>query len=157
MFIVMKRFVFVALLSLVLLMSGCSGREEVIDPVSNPTAKSASSVGSGSTLKPASTLEYAEYSEGILDSRRPLVLFLAQNADVFSQRSDRLLKQLYGSGAAKISTYRLDAGTATGMKLTYNVLLPDTFVVVSSSGMIVSSILHPNALELNLLITKSPQ
>lgn len=107
----------------------------------------------GGILKQASNVWYRDFIEGDPEPGVPVILFFHQNADPFSQRSDRYLRQWYGSGAASISTLRLDAGAASGMTLAYSVLLPDTFVLLNASGSKAASILHPTMEELRSLIS----
>lgn len=154
----MRRVALVVLGTAGLLLSACATPSPVTSdaPVvgSGALTESGASVSGSGTFHKAANVFYRDYMEGDIGNGTPAVLFFEQSADVFSQRSDRLLQHLYGSGAATISTYRLDAGTASGMKLKFTVLLADTFVVVNGSGAKVSSILHPNANELTKLVVR---
>ena len=146
-----------AVCGLVVCLSGCGGSANPVatEPTASSSSAQASSLassGSGS----APHVRYETYIDGVLSRDKRSVLFFQQPADPFSQRSDHILRQAYASGSAKISTYRLDSGTASGMKLAYGVLLPDTFVVVSATGAKITSILHPNVGELRSLITNTP-
>lgn len=157
----MRRVILAAIGTFGVVLAGCSGTpppEDVVLPVVTGsgagTASGAVASGSGTRLRPAANVFYRDFTPEDLGNGKTIVLFFQQSGDVFSQRSDRLLKQLYGSGAATVSTLRLDAGTASGMKLQFTVLLPDTFVLVNGSGAKVSATLHPNADELRNLVIR---
>ncbi|HRH93578.1 MAG TPA: hypothetical protein PKV72_03530 [Candidatus Peribacteria bacterium] len=149
----MNRAAFAILGTAGLLLAACSSPPSDMPDVPVPPAESGATM-SGSGTHPAASVFYRDYAEGDIGNGKPAVLFFAQTGDVFSQRSDRILKHLYGSGAANISTFRLDSGTASGMALRYTVLLPDTFLVVNGSGSKLSSILHPNPSELQKLVIR---
>jgi hypothetical protein len=153
----MRHAALVILGTATLLLAACSSP----DPISEtPAAESDTLAASGTVMSDygamhrATDVFYRDFAEGDIGQGKPAVLFFFQAGDAFSQRSDRILNRLYGSGAANISTYRLDAGTASGMMLQFTVLLPDTFVVVNGSGAKVSSILHPNPVELQKLVVR---
>jgi hypothetical protein len=101
-------------------------------------------------LPPPSGPAYVE-NFGRLPVRGPMILFFSKVADPFSERSDAVLRSVYGSGAALFTTYRLDLGSSTGAKLKYAVFTEDTFVSVSGSGT-VQSIVHPSAQQIRELL-----
>lgn len=154
----MRRFALAILGTAGLLLAACSSSPSA-PPVQPPAGSGAvtasgSLSSSGAKLRPAASVFYRDFAPEDLGNGKQALLFFWQPGDVFSQRSDRILTRLYGSGAATISTYKLDAGTASGMKLQFTVLLPDTFVLVNGSGAKVSMFLHPNPDELTKLVVR---
>jgi hypothetical protein len=94
-------------------------------------------------------------TDSVPPSRTKALLFFFKQQDPFSRKNDTLVRQLYGSGAAKVSTFRLEFSSATGARLTYGVLLEDTFVLLGQDGERVASILHPTPQELRSLLSGS--
>lgn len=150
----MRRVAPTAMLALVLALSACGTSQ--VPATAEPDANASVGVESGTSavLKQAANVFYRDFADGDLATGRPVALFFHQNADPFSQRSDRLLRQWYGSGAVDVSTLRVDVGTASGMTLAFSVLLPDTFVLLNASGSKVASVLHPTAQELRSLLSR---
>lgn len=81
------------------------------------------------------------------------LLFFAKEHDPFSRKNEALVRQFYGSGAAKLSTFRIDFSSATGARLKYGVLVEDTFVLLGQNGERITSILHPTTQELQSLLS----
>jgi hypothetical protein len=104
------------------------------------------------TIDPFTKPIYSSYSPYLLHTGSSAVLFFAKSGRLFSQRSERVITEAYGSGAANVSTFRIDLGTATGMALQYGVFVEDTFVLIDGEGNRKRLLVHPNAGELRTLL-----
>ncbi len=95
-----------------------------------------------------SSPSYALYQDGVIGRGKSIVLFFAKKSDPFSQRSDEMIRRVYASGAALLSTYRIDSDTSTGARLTYGIIVPDTFVLLGADGARQTNLIHPDETEL---------
>ena len=86
---------------------------------------------------------------------KSVVLFFVDAEDPFSLSHDALITTLSASAQLKIPTYRVDFSTAMGMKITYGVVVPDTFVFVDANGVRQQSLIHPRDDELKIFLTSS--
>gem|GEM_PF-1443460 len=91
---------------------------------------------------------YTLFAPEFVGKGKNAVLFFARADDPFSVRNDFLLRAIYASGAALISTYRLEFSTSTGARLTYGAIVPDTFILLGPNGERQNSIIHPTEVEL---------
>jgi hypothetical protein len=94
--------------------------------------------------------------DGLLLGRDvPFVLFFAQKLDPFSERSDNVIRTVYASGSAMISTMRVEYGTATGERFRFGVVVPDSLVVLRSDGERLENLIHPSSEDIRALLRKS--
>ncbi len=108
-----------------------------------------------------SEIVYADYASGLLGRGKSAVLFFFTPSDPLSMKNDALLRKAYEAGTAVVSTYRVDFHSSTGARLTYGVLVENTFVLVDSTGVGVKNFIHPTPEEINIFlrgnIPASPQ
>ncbi|OGJ60387.1 hypothetical protein A3A67_03745 [Candidatus Peribacteria bacterium RIFCSPLOWO2_01_FULL_51_18] len=128
---------------------GCGGKKV---SVASLTAPKTSSVKSSAAVIPPERPVYTLFNPKFIGKGKKSLLFFAQAKDPFSAQSDTLLRKLYSSGSAKISTFRLDFATSTGSRFDYQVITPDTFVLVGTSGEREKSVIHPGEEELKKLL-----
>lgn len=95
---------------------------------------------------------YTEYSDRIIGRGKSSVLFFFRPTDPFSVRNDAVIRAVYGTGAAVVSTYRVDYPTSTGARLKYGVLIEDTFVLLDAQGQRVASFIHPTDEEIRIIL-----
>ena len=131
-------------LSLLLVLSACGTAE-------NPPTDDQGGVASSEAVI-ASTPTYAMYAEGVLTSGKPAVIFFANVGDPFTVKSEAILNRLYGTGAATVSTYRVNMGTETGMRLSFGVFVEDTFVLLDAQGKVKAKHVHPSENELRSIV-----
>lgn len=103
---------------------------------------------------PTKVPSYVSYREHRPRPNEQAVLFFAKSDDPFSQKTDEVLRELYGSGGMLLSTYRVDTVTETGALLTYIVFFEDTVVLLGKNGERVGSLLHPTRDALKLMLTR---
>ena len=132
----------VVVLGVLLVLAGCGG------PSTVPPEQEAPAPETTLQTKP----RYIPYSARELDSRRGAILFFAGTGDRFSVANDHLLQSLYESGSVSVSTYRVDFGSATGARLTYGVVVEDTFILLDASGERVGAYTHPSPDEVRILV-----
>ena len=94
---------------------------------------------------------YAPYTPGVLARGGAALLFFASE-DPFSAASDAFLRSVYPSSGATIPTYRVAFSTSTGARLTYGVLIPNTFVLIDGGGQRTAAVIHPSEEELRILL-----
>lgn len=97
-------------------------------------------------------VEYREYSDKLVGRGKSSVLFFAKEGDPFSIRSDAAIRAIYGTGAAVVTTYRLDYPTSTGARIKYGVVVEDTFVLLDAQGQRVTSLIHPTVEEIRIIL-----
>lgn len=95
---------------------------------------------------------YREYAEKLVGRGKSSVLFFAKEGDPFSVRSDAAIRAVYGTGAAVVTTYRLDYPTSTGARIKYGVVVEDTFVLLDAQGQRVTSLIHPTVEEIRIIL-----
>ncbi len=95
---------------------------------------------------------YTDYSGSLVGRGKSSVLFFFKASDPFSVRNDATIRSVYGSGAAVVTTYRLDFLTSTGARLQYGVLLEDTLVLLDTAGQRVASFIHPSEEEIRIIL-----
>lgn len=95
---------------------------------------------------------YAEYSQRAVKNTKGSILFFSKPSDPFSVRSDTVLQGMYAAGEATVPTYRVDFASGTGARLTYGVVVEDTFVLLDGAGKRVMSFIHPTAEEIKILV-----
>ncbi len=95
---------------------------------------------------------YADFAPRIVGRGKPAVLFFHKPSDPFSVRNDTLLKKLYSTGGIVVSTYKIDFSSSTGARLTYGVVVEDTFVLLDTKGERVGSFLHPTPEEIHIIL-----
>lgn len=100
---------------------------------------------------PSSSAQYGLFDDNTVVQGKTTLLFFASD-DPFSAASEAYLHKVYGSGAAKVSAYRLEFGSSTGARLTHGVLVPNTFVLLDASGQRVTAVIHPSQEELSILL-----
>lgn len=135
---------FVLILSIIgLLFTGCSSAEPV---ATEPKAVEIPT--------PTEVPSYVSYHDHRPRPNEQAVLFFAKSDDPFSQKTDEVLRELYGSGGMLLSTYRVDTMADTGALLTYIVFFEDTVVLLGKNGERVGSLLHPTRDALKLMLTR---
>jgi len=110
-----------------------------------------SAAGSQDALKMPDSL-YREYTEGVIAKNDRNVLFFSASGCAFCEQNDALLRQWAASGSLKLPVYKVDFETAAGLKITYTVILRDTFVLVGRNGGKLKSVIHPSEDELKNLV-----
>ncbi len=140
----------ISFLGLVLL-AGC-GRPQSTAVSPQVPASESGAVSSIAALAVPGRPAYTLYNARYVGKGQSSLLFFSQNSDPFSAQSDLNLRKLYASGSAAVSTYRLDFGSETGARFSYGVIVPDTFVLLGSSGERKTSIIHPQEEELKALL-----
>jgi hypothetical protein len=95
---------------------------------------------------------YSDYAERTIGRGKSVVLFFFKPSDPFSEKNDGIIKAVYGTGAAVVSTYRLNYPTATGARLKYGVIVEDTFVLLDASGQRVANFIHPTEDEIRIIL-----
>lgn len=112
-----------------------------------------SSVPSSSVSSAASRpLLYKDYDPRLVMSGSASVLFFADKNDPFSTKHDALIRTLSLSGSLKLPVYRIEFATSTGARITYGVIVPDTFVVLDAKKARTSSLIHPADAELSAVL-----
>jgi hypothetical protein len=135
---------FVIALSIIgLLLTGCS---RTVPTTVEPTP--------ASIPTPIEVPAYVSYREHRPRKNEQAVLFFAKDGDPFSQKTDEIIRELYGSGGMLLSTYRVDTTTETGALLTYIVFFEDTVVLLGKNGERVGSLLHPTRDALKGMLTR---
>lgn len=135
---------FVIALSIIgCLLVGCSGAEPTT--VASPTV---------AIPTPTEVPSYVSYRDHRPRKNEQAVLFFAKSGDPFSEKTDEVLRELYGSGGMLLSTYRVDTMTDTGALLTYIVFFEDTVVLLGKNGERVGSLLHPTRDALKVMLTR---
>lgn len=129
-----------------LLLTACGGPDPVTEtvPVVNTGAVVVNLNKGGVT--------YTEYSDRVIGRGKSSVLFFFRPTDPFSVRNDAIIRAVYGTGAAVVSTYRVDYPTSTGARLKYGVLIEDTFVLLDAQGQRVASFIHPTDEEIRIIL-----
>lgn len=95
---------------------------------------------------------YTDYSDRSIGRGKSSVLFFFRATDPFSVRNDAIIRSVYGTGAAVVSTYRVDYPTSTGARIKYGVLIEDTFVLLDAQGQRVASFIHPTEEEIRIIL-----
>ncbi len=83
-----------------------------------------------------------------------LFFYSPETSDLFSQKTNAILTELYRTNAYILPTYRADFATAAAAQHKYHVLLPDTIVLVDGEGNAVASRLHPTEADIKDLLTR---
>ncbi len=96
---------------------------------------------------------YTAYESKELMRGRSAVLFFARFSDPFSDAHDLLIRSLVADGQLAHPVYRIDFATATGAKIEYGVVVPDTFVVIDAAGMRSKPLIHPTDEELRAVLS----
>ena len=100
-------------------------------------------------------IPYVPYlSRSSVKGKRAVLFFLGID-DPFSEEHHVLIQSLVASSELKVPTFRIDFATATGARIEYAVVVPDTFVLVDASGARVQSLIHPTTDELKKFLTSS--
>ncbi len=108
---------------------------------------------SGSTVQVSDkAVVYTEYSQRAVKNTKGSILFFSKPTDPFSVGSDTVLQGIYAAGEATVPTYRVDFASGTGARLTYSVIVEDTFVLLDGSGKRLMSFVHPTAEEIKMLV-----
>lgn len=95
---------------------------------------------------------YAFYEDHVDRFHEQHLVFFSSPDDLFSRRTDGVLRSAYASGSALYPAYNNDFSHATGSRLSYGVFVPDTIVLISSTGARLFSIIHPTEQELLSLV-----
>ncbi len=103
--------------------------------------------------KSPSPFPYELYTSDELIRGKAAVLFFASPDDPFSVEHHGLVTDLFNTAQLKVAVYRVDFATATGTKLAFGVIVPDTFVVLDANSERSGSFLHPTDTELRTLLT----
>lgn len=146
MIFLMKNALLAALLPL--LLAACGGP----DPLPETTTAPASTSGTVAVNLNKGGVIYTEYSDRLIGRGKSSVLFFFRSTDPFSIRNDAVIRAVYGTGAAVVSTYRVDYATSTGARLKYGVLIEDTFVLLDAQGQRVASFIHPTDEEIRIIL-----
>ncbi len=99
---------------------------------------------------------YREYEPDISLGAQGSILFFAQADDPFSLAHEEIILAYAVKKELRLPVFRVDFLNKQ-MKLTYGVIVPDTFIVLDAVGQRVQSIIHPSTAELRALLTSSPQ
>lgn len=142
----MKKAFFAACLPLLLVACGPVG------PVETPVVPATESGTVASVNLNKGGVTYTEYSDRVIGRGKSSVLFFFRPTDPFSVRNDAVIRAVYGTGAAVVSTYRVDYPTSTGARLKYGVLIEDTFVLLDAQGQRVASFIHPTDEEIRIIL-----
>jgi hypothetical protein len=97
---------------------------------------------------------YAHYEDAADRFPPPRLLFFG-SSDSFSKATDALLRSLYSGTGVTVSTFHFDFDSSPGPRLTYKVLVPDSIIVVTSTGA-ASPLVHPTPADIRRLILSSP-
>ncbi len=146
MLFVMKN---VFLTASLLILSAC-GNSAAVSVDSNPSAAD-EGTGVMENLNKGGVI-YTEYSDRLVGHGKSSVLFFFKASDPFSVRNDAIIKNVYATGAAVVTTYRVDFPTATGARLKYGVLVEDTLVLLDAAGEPVASFIHPSRDEIHIIL-----
>ncbi len=130
-----------------LLLTACGSAPQVPD-----TATPTSSSGTVVQNLNKGGVTYTDYSDRSIGRGKSSVLFFFRATDPFSVRNDAIIRSVYGTGAAVVSTYRVDYPTSTGARLKYGVLIEDTFVLLDAQGQRVASFIHPTDDEIRIIL-----
>ena len=103
----------------------------------------------------SSGVPYVPYLSRSFLQGKPAVLFFIGVDDPFSARHAAFIQTLVVSSELKVPTYRLDFATATGARIDYGVVVPDTFILLDAKGQRIESLIHPTDEELKKLLTVS--
>lgn len=103
---------------------------------------------------PTEVPSYVQYRDHRPRKNEQAVLFFAKSDDPFSQKTEEVIRELYGSGGMLLSTYRVDTMVDTGALLTYIVFFEDTVVLLGKNGERVGSLLHPTKDALKGMLTR---
>ncbi len=150
----MRRFFLWFPIILIVILIAFAGVKMFSAHESDEIASDASSSAMSSSVSQASISVYAIYNAQISGKGRTHVLFFADE-DPFSEAHNSMLQKLYASGSLKVSVYRADFGTDPALEVRLGVFAPDTFVLRSSSGAVLSTLIHPADKDLRTLILSS--
>lgn len=139
---------YVSTACLLLLLAACGETPQAVDPVVPPASSSEEAVVN---LNKGGVV-YREYSDKLIGRGKSSVLFFFKADDPFSIRSDAAIRNVYGTGGAVVTTYRLDFPSSTGARLKYGVLVEDTFVLLDAQGERVASFIHPTDEEIRIIL-----
>ena len=139
---------FVPIACLVLLLAACGENPSVVGHVVPSVSSSEEAVVN---LNKGGVV-YQPYSDKLIGRGKSSVLFFYRETDPFSVRSDAVIRSVYGTGGAVVSTYRLDFSTSTGARLKYGVLVEDTFVLLDAQGERVAGFIHPTDEEVRIIL-----
>lgn len=137
----------VLVIAMTFFIAACGSGESVLHSSVLPT-----STGTVATNLNRGGVVFAQYSDKLIGRGKNSVLFFAHPSDPFSVKNDAIIRSVYGTGAAIVSTYRLDFPTATGARLKYGVLTADTFVLLDASGVRIATFIHPSADEIRIIL-----
>lgn len=138
-----KRSVIIGIL---LFLSACGA------PASDVNTDATSSSSAASINRNKGGVVYTNYSDRLVGRGKNSVLFFFKPADPFSLQSERVIQSVYGTGAAVVTTYRVDYPTATGARLKYGVLIEDSFVLLDTAGERVATFIHPSPEEIRIIL-----
>lgn len=142
----MKKAFLAACLPLLLVACGAPA------PLPETTPVPATNTGTVAVNLNKGGVTYTEYSDRVIGRGKSSVLFFFRPTDPFSVRNDAVIRAVYGTGAAVVSTYRVDYPTSTGARLKYGVLIEDTFVLLDAQGQRVASFIHPTDEEIRIIL-----
>ncbi len=99
---------------------------------------------------------YLTYRDGVEGAGRPVLLFFysSDSSDLFSQKTNTIITELYRTNVYILPTYRADFTTAVTSQRKYHVLLPDTIVLIDAEGNEVASQLHPTEDDIKSFLTR---
>ena len=95
---------------------------------------------------------YAKYSDGVIGKGQMSILFFHASWCPSCKKADADLKEIYGTGGATVSTYKVDYDTQKDLKEKYGITSQHTFVVINGEGDAVKLIVGPTIDQIKTLV-----
>ncbi len=134
-------------LNLIVRVSPRLGVEKKDPPLSSSTATEPA---------PKNDTLYRPYQPDIALGEQGSILFFAQADDPFSLEHEEIILSYAVKKELRLPVFRVDFLNKQ-MKLSYGVIVPDTFIVLDATGQRLRSIIHPSTAELRTLLVSNPE